>query len=275
MAKIKKLFGGIEMTWPKVIIMAVITAVYTALINQVPFLKETSFQDIAISFECWILFAIIIIVNCKKWWEASLKCFVFFLISQPLIYLIEVPFLGWGVFGYYKYWFIVTLLTLPGAVACYQLKRRDWISLLALSVANAFLAYIAAKYLNTAIADFPHHLLSAIFCIATAVLYVFVFLDKKQLKIAGIAIIAAVFIGVFAFSQTEKTQTLNIGDGDWTYTITDESIVEVEMLEDGNVKFKAKDLGNASVIFKDADGNEQEYCATVTGGGIFVNKFEE
>ncbi|MBQ0110502.1 MAG: hypothetical protein KBS41_01045, partial [Oscillospiraceae bacterium] len=88
MQKINKLFGNINMSWLRVIIFALISAVYTALINQVPLLKNTSFTDIAVGFECWVLFAIIIIVNCRKWWEASLKTFVFFLISQPLIYLI-------------------------------------------------------------------------------------------------------------------------------------------------------------------------------------------
>lgn len=118
----KKYFGEYNIRWSRVIILAVITAVYTAVINLMPFLKETSFQDIAISLECWILFAVFIIVNCKNWWEASLKCFVFFLISQPLIYLIEVPFnsLGWRIFQYYKYWFIMTVLTLPGAVVAFQ-----------------------------------------------------------------------------------------------------------------------------------------------------------
>ena len=99
MKYIKKLFGEVNMTWPKVIIFAVVTAIYTALINQVPFFKYTSFRDIAISFECWILFAIIIIVNSKSGLDSALKTFVFFLISQPLIYLIEVPFLGLNIFS--------------------------------------------------------------------------------------------------------------------------------------------------------------------------------
>ncbi|MEK5186196.1 hypothetical protein [Solibacillus sp. FSL W7-1324] len=93
MSGIKKYFGQFTMTWPRVIFFALFTAVYTALINQVSLLKDTSFQDIAIYVDWWILFAVFIIVNCEKWWEAALKCFVFFLVSQPLIYLIEVPFL--------------------------------------------------------------------------------------------------------------------------------------------------------------------------------------
>ena len=90
---IKKLFGGINLTWPKLIIFAVAAGVYTGLINQVPFLLDTSLRDIAIMYECWVLFGIIIIMNSKSALDSALKCFVFFLISQPLVYLTEVPFL--------------------------------------------------------------------------------------------------------------------------------------------------------------------------------------
>ena len=109
MTKLRKCFGGIDMTWPKVLIFAVISAVYTAAVNLIPALSDTSLQDIAINPECWLLFAVFIIMNCGTWKEASLKCFVFFLVSQPLIYLIEVPFnsMGWGVFRNYGYWFMI------------------------------------------------------------------------------------------------------------------------------------------------------------------------
>lgn len=66
MEKIKKCFGEYEMTWPKVIIFSLITAVITAGLNLIPALNDTSFQDIAIAYECWILFAVFIIVNCDK-----------------------------------------------------------------------------------------------------------------------------------------------------------------------------------------------------------------
>lgn len=260
------------MTWLKVIIFAVASAVLTAVLNLIPALKDTSFQDIAISFECWILFAVFIVVNCKKWWEASLKCFVFFLISQPLIYLIEVPFLGWSVFDYYKYWFIITLLTLPGAVAAYQLKRRDWLSVLVMSVANGFLAYMTVKYFRSALAEFPNHILSAVFCLALAVFFVFVFLDKKQLRIAALSIIAVVMAVTFFITEKAKSQEIYIGDGEWSYTVDNESVVDIEMAS-GSAEFKAKEKGNAHIIFKNTDGEVKEYDATVTGGGIYVGEF--
>ena len=58
----KKLFGGLKITWPKLILFAVICGVYTAVMAlKVP--DGISFRDIAISYEWWILFAILIIVN--------------------------------------------------------------------------------------------------------------------------------------------------------------------------------------------------------------------
>ena len=201
MEKIKKYFGGISMTWPRVILFAVITAVYTALINQIPFLKETSFQDIAINPECWLLFAVLIVVNCEKWWEASLKCFVFFLISQPLIYLIEVSFssMGWEIFQYYGYWAKITLLTLPGAVIAFQVKRKDWLSVAVLSVATGFLSWMGVEYLRVATSDFPHHLLSSLFCFALALVLIFALLERKNHLIVSLLVVAAVIIAAASF----------------------------------------------------------------------------
>ena len=87
-----KLFGGLKMTWLKVIAFAIIAGLYTGAVMLMPFLKETSFQDIGIMFEWWVVFAVIVVVNCDKCWDAMLKCFAFFLISQPLIYLTEIVF---------------------------------------------------------------------------------------------------------------------------------------------------------------------------------------
>ena len=93
----KKLFGGLNLTWPKLIIFAILAGIYTAVMALLPQTNGTSFDTIAVTFEVWILFGIIIIMNSKSNKDAALKCFVFFLISQPLVYLIQVPFshLGW------------------------------------------------------------------------------------------------------------------------------------------------------------------------------------
>lgn len=83
----KKYFGEFDMTWPKVIIFAVMTDVLTAVLNLIPALHDSSFQDVAISYECRILF-----------------------------------------------WFVLTLLTLPGAVAFMQKVRAIPLSPLKMSM---------------------------------------------------------------------------------------------------------------------------------------------
>ena len=93
MKVLHKILGGINLTWLKVIILAVITGIYTGLINQVPFLFDTSFRDIAISYEVWIFFGVFIIMNSKSNLDSGLKCFAFFLISQPFrVYLSNESF---------------------------------------------------------------------------------------------------------------------------------------------------------------------------------------
>lgn len=278
MKKIKTFFTEQNMTWCKVLIFAVVTAVYTALINQVSFLAGTSFRDIAINLECWILFAVFIIVNCKKWWEASLKCFVFFLVSQPLIYLIEVPFssMGFGLFSYYKYWAILTVLTLPGAVAAYQLRRKDWLSVAVLSVANGFLAYTAVRYLKSAWGDFPHHLLSGIFCVALILFFVFVLLDNKKHRLAALLLAAAVLVGSAVFLLRDISVEIPLDAGDWTCTLEDDTVAEVQQSEDGDsVKVIARHDGCTFLHLQKEDGTYITYCVTVSGGGVFLNTMDE
>ena len=77
---LEKLFGGIKMTWPRLILFAIISGVVTALIALlVP--EGNSIRQVAVTFEIWIVLAIIIVVNCKTPPEAACKTFVYFLIG--------------------------------------------------------------------------------------------------------------------------------------------------------------------------------------------------
>ncbi|MBR6113290.1 MAG: hypothetical protein IKP79_02130, partial [Bacilli bacterium] len=130
----KKIFGGIHLTWKKLILCAVVIGVSVGLLNSVPSLFDTTVTDVATYFDFWIFCGIFIIMNAKSNKDSALKCFIFFLISQPLIYLCEVPFkdLGWGLFVYYRPWFIWTLLTLPMGYIGYYIKKDKWYGLLIL-----------------------------------------------------------------------------------------------------------------------------------------------
>lgn len=272
------------MTWKKVIIFSLIAGAVTAIVAMIPALVNTSFHDIAVYLDAWILFSLIIIMNCKDEKEAMLKCFVFFLISQPLIYLIQAIFTseGFAIFRYYPRWLIFTFLTLPGTFIAYKIKKQDLLSVFILSVANCFLAYEIAYYISNMKISFPNHLLSTIFCAASIALYIYALLEKKNHRIIAIILvlltllISCLLLGVF---KGHGTKEIELGDGEWSYRFDGKEIVDVDIKEDKAI-LKTKENGNTTLFFDDAkNDNELEYAVTVSGNDIFVslmkNKKEE
>lgn len=270
----KKLFFETKMTWKKVIIFALITSVLTALFAIIPLFRNTSFLDVATNFDCWILFALIIILNCESAKEASIKCFVFFLIGQPLIYLLQVPFspLGFKIFDFYPQWLLITFLTIPGAFIAYQIKRKDWLSVVVLAVANGFLAYMIAYYLRMMKVSFPNHLLSTIFCLLSIIAYTLSFIkDKKKIIVSFIIplvifVVAAISLDVF---KTKGKAELELGNN-YEYRIDNESIVDIEY-ENGKYIFTSKNQGETSIFFKDENGIEHEYIIYVYGSDVLIS----
>lgn len=277
MSKLKNWFLNQNMSWIKVIIFAVMTAVVTTIPLVIPALENTSFRDIGITVDCWILFAVFIIVNCNKWWEACLKTFVFFLISQPLIYLFQLPFNGYdfGIFSYYKFWGIVTILTLPGAFIAYQLKRRNWLSLIVLAVVEAYFGYAMASYLWSIIYDFPHHLISFIFCLLCSIFFAYIFFDKKMLSIIAILVVVVSCVVSLIIEKPTLDQSITLPEGEWSYSIEGDEIVEVNQVDDNDFTLKVKDKGNTILMFKDENGNVKEFDVTITPGGIYANEITD
>lgn len=182
---LNKLFFEINMTWKRVIIFAVGIAIFTAAVLVIPFTVHTSLANIGTYIESWVLFALIIIINCKKPFEAGLKTFVFFLISQPLIYLFQVPFssLGWQLFSFYPRWFVLTVLSLPGGMIAWYVKKDNILSSIILAVATGFIAYQGIYYLPSLINNFPHLLLSVVFCFGLDFVLIFTLLKNKTNEI--------------------------------------------------------------------------------------------
>ena len=187
---LKKLFGNIELTWKRVILSAIIIGIGVGLLNSIPFLKNTSLTDSAIYFDVWILFGIIIIMNSKSRIDSALKCFVFFLISQPLIYLVEVPFshLGFQLFGYYKTWFIWTIICLPMGYFGYYMKKDKWWGIIFLFPMMFILGYGLSTHLSNVIYAFPRHLFSYLFCVITIISYPLMIFNNKFAKIIGLLV---------------------------------------------------------------------------------------
>lgn len=166
MNRLYKLFGGLQMKWLTVILFALGAGIYTGLVMVPSFLKDTSFQDIGILYEWWVIFAVIVVTNCKKNWEAMLKCFVFFLISQPLVYGVEILF-GTVTLtqaaGYYLHmWGPMTLLILPGGLVAYYCKKQNALGAVVMGLGNTIVLIMAAFYVIQTATNFPRHLFSAL-----------------------------------------------------------------------------------------------------------------
>lgn len=279
--KLKKLFGGLEISWKGLIIFAVISGVYTGIMAMLPPVRDTSFHDIAMSFEWWVLFGILIIINSRSAKEAALKCFVFFLISQPLVYLVQAPFHpdGLRLFRYYPGWFVWTLCTLPMGCIGYYLKKQQWWGLLILTPVLVFVGFHYESFLSSTLSFFPRHLLSALFCAATMLLYPLCIFTEKKLKRAGllIGLLLLVVMTVVATGNQKthyETYILSSGshgitlDESCSVSLADESCGDVEIVYDeaiGTHLVKAtfsKD-GETQLIVTGADGTETLFTLVV------------
>ena len=194
-----KLYGGLPMSWTAVILYALGSAVLTAFFLIVPVFKNTSFHRMGETMEAWIFFAVIIMANCKTSIESAVKTFVFFLISQPLIYLLQVPFSwqGWHLFAYYKYWFIWTLLTLPMAYIGWHIKKKSWLALLILAPALFTLTEYSIDAFYFSSRHFPFRLVTAIFCLAQALIYLYAFTSNLRQKALGFIVPVTTVLTVF------------------------------------------------------------------------------
>ncbi len=289
----KKLFGGINMTWKKVILFAILCGVYTGVMALIPATKDTSFRDISISFEWWILFAILIIVNSKTPLDSALKVFVFFLISQPLVYLVQVPFSpdGFGLFRYYPAWFEWTLLTFPMAFVGHYMKRDKWWGLLILAPMLLFLGFHYFGFFGEAVHFFPNHLLSALFCAVTLIVYpLFIFRDKR-IRIAGLILSILILIAASVYgvldqrSHTYDTSLLSSGgeicavdyDDSYKVYLEDPSFGDVhigyeENIESYLVYASFKKTGDTVLVLEAPTGEKYYYDLSVERDSYTVRK---
>ena len=264
---LNKLFTGIKMTWLKVIIFAVLSAALTAFLLICPATSDTSLGNIGVNPECWILFAIIIIMNCEKPVEAGLKTFVYFLVSQPLIYLIEVPFTsdGWSLFRFYPKWFIITVLCLPGGMIAWYVRKNNVLSALILSVATGGLCLMGVTYINYMMTSFPKNLLSTVFCFVVAAILIVVLLkgNKERLIAAGISVLAGGIFAVmlFGFSSVPTASSDYALEEGHDWQIVSEAgdaigSVKVDPDNSANLLIFADAYGEETVVLENEEGEQ-------------------
>ena len=268
---IHKLYGGLNMSWPVVLLYAVFAAALTFAFLMLPVFKDTSFARMGVYLEAWFFFAILLMANCKKPLESALKTFVFFLVSQPLIYLFQVPFnaYGWGIFRFYRYWFILTLLTLPMAYIGWYITKRNWLSVLILAPVLAFLGVTAYDAGTACLRQPPRLLVTVLFCILQIVLYVLAFFPDGKKKLIGFAIpIAAAVFMMFFVPQIDIMSTQFLPDDP---VFTEEAVLKAEegafaevslagTGEDSRVSIHATSFGSMDFSVQDGDA---EYLYTL------------
>ena len=213
----KKIFGEINLTWPKLIIMAIILGVYTAIMAMLPIAKDTSFSDLTVSFEVWIFLGIFIIMNSKSPKDSALKCFIFFLISQPLVYLVQDIIKHSNLFNtYYRFWILWTIACIPMGFIGYYMKKDKWWGLLILIPMLLLTGEMCAGYLSDTMFSFPRHLLTTIFCMAALIIYPLAIFNNKKIKITGVVIGGLLIISIFAICiiNPPKYNTIILHNGD-------------------------------------------------------------
>ncbi|MBQ5959320.1 MAG: hypothetical protein IJL53_01505 [Firmicutes bacterium] len=288
MDKLKKLFGGINLTWPKLIIFAVIAGVYTAVMALIPALEYTSFNTITVTFEVWVFFGILIIMNSRSNLDSALKCFVFFLISQPLVYLIQVPFsyMGWSIFGYYKYWFIWTILCLPMGFIGYYMKKDKWWGYLILLPMIVLVADSYGTYLSRFIFSYPYYILIVLFCAATMILYPLAIFNDRKIRLIGAVVSCVLIIGltVYSFLKPPVYSTDIMGSNDEhrfdsTYSVylEDDRYGEVSIIPfpdgDGHLLHaEFKHAGRTVLTIEAPDGQKTEYDLLIERDYYEVNR---
>lgn len=202
MRKLSELFGGLPMTWRRVCVCAAVIGVYVGVVNQIPFMQDTSFQDIAVTMEWWVLFAVLIATNCRRALEAGVKCLVFFLISQPIIFLVELPALGFekALYYYLRIWLPISLLTLPGGEIAFFAKRQNALGAAILGVGNTIVALVGVSYALKLGSTFPRHLLTVLSCVGIMAVTVLGIQKKWRLRLLSLAVTAVLTTGIIVIA---------------------------------------------------------------------------
>ena len=145
-----------------------------------------------------------LLLNSKSAKDSALKCFAFFLISQPLVYLIQDVINRSSLFvTYYRFWFIWTIATIRMGFIGWYMKKDKWWGLLILAPMLVLLGYHFGQYLEMTIFSFPKHILTTMFCAITMILYLLVIFKDKVIKIVGI-ITGIIILIVFSFLTLQQ-----------------------------------------------------------------------
>lgn len=263
MKQLETLFLHTKMRWKTVLLLALGCGLAVGLLMVPEALASTSLQQPGISYEFWIFMALFILLNCEKPWEAGVKTFVFFLISQPLIYLVQVPFSPWhwDLLRYYPRWGLITLLTLPGAALGWYVRKEKWYSVLLLAVLNVILCLELPSSVRALAEGFPRYLLSTAFIVFELVFFTLLLFKNKKLRALSFALTLVLLAGsVWETVWFERNATFITAAQIETGTAPYELLAEPEGVQISvensfvRVELKQHDYRTVEIRLRDAAG---------------------
>lgn len=271
---LEKLFYGLNLTWPKLIIASIVIGVIVGLLMTIPALVDTSFTRIGVIFYWWILFGTIIITNSRTHLDSALKCFVFFLVSQPLIYLTQilVGSADWSLMGFYQNWIGWTIATLPmGYIGHWLIQRKDIWSALVLAPAIGFVFMECIGEFNTAISNFPRYFLSGIFCVVVMVVILLGVL--KTWKLRGISLAVGIVLAlIFMYVNRAKPDDFIFG---LTYDVAEYGITtEKEWKIESEFGERLRIEKDSVIGENDEETGEYVYYVKFNGNGYDFGEHE-
>ena len=135
-----------------------------------------------------------------------MKCLAFFLISQPIIYLVELPMLGWdkALYYYSRIWLPISLLTLPGGVIAFFAKKQNVLGAVILGIGNAIVALMGVSYFLKLYRAFPRHLLTVISCAAMIAVTLLGVQKKWWTRLLSVATTILLTAGVVIWAVLNK-----------------------------------------------------------------------
>ena len=297
MSETKKSLLKKPFSWGFIVLFSLVVGIVVGVLDCIPALRDTSFTDPALTFDVWIPLAIFVVLGGKNTLDAALKCFVFFLVSQPVIYLVEIAcdyVVGGGVLSelFHRYfvtyyigagWLWWTLLTLPGGAIAYQVKRDNVPAAVILAVATGGLAGLGMSYVFDILpSSFPRHLLSTVFCFVMAFALCFMVLKKKNTRILAVAITAVAAIttaALFFFFSGKPVDSMTTYDvGPKTAVsceIKDKAIAEAELDSDNALVIHTSEaIGNTVITVTYDDGTTADFLVTVDSHALTIEEMQ-
>ena len=283
----KKIFGEINLTWPKVIVMAIVAGIYTAVMAMLPIVKDTSFSDLTVTFEVWIFLGIFIIMNSKSAKDSALKCFVFFLISQPLVYLVQDAINHKNLFfTYYRFWFLWTIACIPMGFIGYYMKKDKWWGLLILVPMLLLTGEECAGYFSKTMFSFPRHLLTTAFCISALIIYPLAIFRNKKNRICGLVISVLLIISIvsiciinppiYSTDILYNGETYQFDDSYKVYLVDkkygDLSVRYEPGIEDWVIHADLKKAGKTEAVIESPDGKKIIFDITIRRDTYTINE---